>query len=85
MSGNMESWTPTKVTISKDPLSSCDIFEWDNTKIQEWKKNAIKMQEAHVMDNNKTKWFVYKSNEGDFLELRLMIWTFGIPQLEVRF
>jgi hypothetical protein len=53
-------------------------FDWNDDRLKKWKEDAILMQESHVKDNNYTKSFVYKRDERDSLELRILITMCGL-------
>uniref|UniRef100_A0AC35FYC6 DUF4781 domain-containing protein n=1 Tax=Panagrolaimus sp. PS1159 TaxID=55785 RepID=A0AC35FYC6_9BILA len=81
-------WSPTLVTECKNPpikSNRCSI-DWSSKEVQEWKANAIKMQEAHVKDNSRTLWFSYLPEERDAIELRILITLYGIrtPQQKTK-
>ncbi|KAE9548611.1 hypothetical protein FO519_008177 [Halicephalobus sp. NKZ332] len=65
---------PEHVTIPDDYTGDQGhtAFDWKSNEIQKWKMDAIKMQEAHVKDNNRTKWFVYEPEQRDAIELRIL-------------
>ena len=58
-------------------------FDWNNERLKKWKEDAIKFQVSHVNDNNNTKWFVYKSDKRDSLELRILITICGMRKSTV--
>ena len=54
------------------------IFKWEDAELQKWVKNATKMQDQHVIDNNNTKFFEYKKTELDAIQLRICMILFGM-------
>ncbi|CAM4827068.1 unnamed protein product [Rotaria magnacalcarata] len=75
-------WTPKFVSLSENCPEGRTYFDWNDKGIEEWKANAIKFQDTHVKDNNRTEWFTYKSEDRDALELRILmaICGFRTPQ-----
>jgi hypothetical protein len=72
--------TETKLVVCpfEKPDGEC-YFNWKDPKFIEWKENAIQMQEAHVKDNSRTKWFHYGSIEDyDLLDKRILMIIYGI-------
>ena len=54
-------------------------FDWNkDEKLKAWRDGAIRLQETHVKDNNRTEWFSYKAADGDAIELRILVAIYGI-------
>jgi hypothetical protein len=69
---------PQKYPVGKN------YFNWDNEKLKEWLDCAIKLQESHVKDNNRTRMFKYNQLEDrNELELRVLITVYGLRTPEV--
>ncbi len=61
------------------------FFNWNDEKIKKWKSDAIRIQDIHVKDNNRTEWFVYTFDEVDVMELRILVTLYGVrtPQVDI--
>lgn len=68
---------PKHVVPPADP-GFMNIFDWKDEELQKWLELAVKTQDQHVADNNKTKFFEYKQSEFDAIQLRICIILFGI-------
>ena len=80
-----EEWKPQLVRPPEKDPEGRTCFDWNDEKLKKWKSDAIKMQEAHIRDNNRTEWFAYKPEERDAIELRILIALHGIRIPQVRF
>jgi hypothetical protein len=78
-------WTPKFVSPPERNPEGRTYFDWQDEKLQKWKADAIRMQEGHVQDNNRTKWFTYKSEDRHALELRILVTIYGIRTPKVAF
>lgn len=68
---------PKNVTIPAAP-DFMNIFDWNDSKLQEWAKDAVNMQDKHVDDNNNTAFYAFDRAEYDAIQLRLCITLFGM-------
>ncbi|CAF1263281.1 unnamed protein product [Didymodactylos carnosus] len=71
-------WTPQFVSPPVRNPEGRTYFDWKDKELQKWEEDAIRMQEGHVQDNNRTEWFTYKSEDRDALELRILVTIYGI-------
>ncbi len=69
--------TPKNVIAPIDP-EFMNIFKWDDKELQKWVTNAIKMQDAHVGDNDLTEFFKQDQTEFDAVQLRICMILFGL-------
>uniref|UniRef100_A0AC34QJ70 DUF4781 domain-containing protein n=1 Tax=Panagrolaimus sp. JU765 TaxID=591449 RepID=A0AC34QJ70_9BILA len=53
-------------------------FDWNDPKLQEWFKEAKKMQKNHYRDNNNTRYFEYEDTQLDAIQLRVCQSLFGL-------
>jgi hypothetical protein len=58
-------------------------YDWDEKGLKKWKEKAIKLQDAHVRDNNNTMWFKFSPEDRDALELRILITIYGVRTPQV--
>jgi hypothetical protein len=78
MSLEEKEWTPTLVCPPEKNPEGRTFFDWNDEKLKKWKADAIKMQELHVKDNNRTEWFEYNAEERDAIELRILMTVYGV-------
>ncbi|CAF1691357.1 unnamed protein product, partial [Adineta ricciae] len=71
-------WQPRHVDLREQKPEGRTYFDWSDSELQQWKEKAIKMQDAHVKDNNRTKWFAYNFEHRDALELRILVALHGV-------
>ena len=76
-------WTPEYVSAPESNPKGRTYFNWNDERLQRWKDDAIKMQDAHVKDNNRTEWFAYERADGGDLELRIAVTVYGVRTPEV--
>jgi hypothetical protein len=83
MPPKVEEWTPKLVRPPEKNPEGRTYLDWNDQKLQKWKADAIKMQEVHVRDNNRTEWFAYAPEERDSIELRILMAVYGfrVPQV----
>ena len=76
-------WIPKLVRPPEKDPETRHFFNWKDEKLLKWKNDAIKMQEMHVRDNNRTEWFAYIPEERDAMELRILMALYGtrIPKV----
>ncbi|UJR11289.1 hypothetical protein I4U23_015470 [Adineta vaga] len=73
-----DGWTSKYVSPPERDPEGRTYFNWKDEELQKWKQDAIKMQDGHVRDNNRTEWFIYKPEDRDALELRILVTIYGI-------
>ena len=77
---------PNFVVCNEKEPAGRNYFQWDDEKLIKWKNDAICLQDAHVRDNNQTKWFKYNSIiDQDSLELRVLIAIYGVRTPQVKY
>lgn len=84
LAGNNANNNNQLVVCPDDKPSGTTYFDWDDSKLKKWKKEAISLQDAHVRDNNRTRWFTHNSLiDQDALELRILMAIFGLRTPQV--
>ena len=71
------------VTCPKHSPDGRTYYDWNTDGIKSWKENAIRLQNAHVRDNNNTMWFKFFPEDRDALELRILITIYGLRKPQV--
>lgn len=70
---------PKNVVCPDEKPAGRTCLDWNEKAILDWKSKAIQLQDAHVNDNNRTKWFKYDAIDNrDSLELRILMAMYGV-------